>query len=628
MTLDAAFLRTWLLALASLIVVLVAPTALAQSAPSLRAAALPSDVEVGQVFAFRMTAMVAVSDRAPERPSVALPAGFVIRGGPHVMPQTQVSITGAGMQQSTGIEVTWQVEARAPGRHTIGPGSVTWQGKRFETGRVRVTVHPAGTLPRRQDPFDLFDIFGLPKMPGLPGFPDLTEPALPPADPALAMAAPSDRVVFLRAMADKQDIVLGEQLTLSVYEYVQGATPRQVEAREPAASDFLQRPLLAPDDEPGVRYAEVGSESWRVRLIRKIALFPLKTGSLVIGPMELKYQAAGLRGPAIRRSNPLRVRVSDAPEAGRPVGFRPGDVGQFSLSAEVAPTTVIQGGAVAVTVRLEGVGNFPMTLDVPRRKGVDWLDPTTREQFDVSKDDRIRGVRTFMYVVRMSDAGAVDLGTVELPFYDPWRRTYETARANLGVVNVTPSAEPATSTQEAPDRFETVAPARSQLVPAPLPHRPLSDSPLFWLSLVVGPAGVLVFGATASGVRSARDRLTTWRSSLGRHSSRALHEARRAASGGSKRDAAAAAERALHIGLEAATGLKTRGVLRDELAGELEQRGVSPAHAALAVDVLTRCEQLRFDPDADTDVAARLVDDLGALLGELPRPRGKAGAAR
>lgn len=615
-------LRVIVAMLVGLTVVAVRSGAWAQSRPSIRAAALPSDVEVGQVFVFRLTAMVSVSDQPPDKPSLSLPAGFVLRGGPRVMPQTQVSITNGQMQQSVGIEVSWQVEARAAGRHTIGPASVLWQGKRFESGRVQVNVHPPGTLPRRQDPFDLFDIFGLPKMPGgFPDFPQIEEPSLPPPDPALAMAAPLARTVFLRAEVDKTDCVLGEQVTLRVYEYVSGGAPRQVEAHEPPAVDFLQRPLLSPDDEPPVRYAEVGGEMWRVRLIRKVALFPLKVGTLTVGPMDVDYQGAGLRARTPRHTTALQVRVANTPEQGRPVGYRAGDVGQFSLSSEVTPTAVEQGGSIAVTVKLAGVGNLPLSLDVPRRKGVEWLDPTTRDKTDVTDDDRVRGERVFTYVVRMLEPGAVDLGAIELPFYNPWHHAYEVASTRLGVVHVTPSAQPVSSAPEALDRFASVGPLRRELTPAPARSRLLTDSPLFWVGLAGGPAGVLLLGAAASVWRGARARVSAWRDSLRRHAAVALREAREAAARGAVGEAAAAAERALHIGLEASCGLKSRGVLRDDLARELQSRGIQQQQALLASEILSRCERLRFEPGADAGQATKLVEDLGNLLDALPRPR-------
>lgn len=619
-------LRLVALAAVALVGLSLSAQALAQSRPSVRVAALPSDVEVGQVFIVKLTAMISGADRLPEKPELSLPPGFTLRGGPHIMPQTQVSITGAGVQQSAGIEASWQVEARAAGKKTIGPAAVTWQGKRFETGRVEVNVHPPGTLPRRQDPFDLFDIFGMPKMPGLPDLTQPEEPSLPPADPALAMTAAPDRGVFLRATVDKTDIVLGEQVTLQVYEYVQGGTPRQVEAHEPAASDFLQRPLLAPDDEPGTRYAEVGSETWRVRLIRKVALFPLKTGVLTIGPMEVSYQGPSLRSMTVRRSSPLRIRVHDAPDAGRPMGYRAGDVGQFSLSAEVSPTTVVQGGSVAVTIKLQGVGNLPMSVVVPRRKEVDWLDPSTREHFDVTSDDRVEGERVFTYVVRMLEPGKIELGTVELPFYDPWRRTYERATATLGAVTVTPSSAPVASDAELPDRFAAVAGVRSEMTAAPTAARALSDRPWFWLSLVVGPVGVLLLGAGASVGRRAKARLDSWRASPNRHTSQALRQAREALAAGAMRDAVAAAERALHIGLEAASGLKSRGVLRDQLASELVQRGVAASMAQRAVGLLGRCEDLRFDPATSEADAGKLVSDISGALDDLRKSGDRGGA--
>ena len=600
------------------------PFAFAQSQPMLRLAAQPADVETGQVFVVQLVALVQGTNKSPDQPHLHLPPGFLLRAGPQIMPQTQVSITGAGVQQSIGIQVNWQIEARAVGAQAVGPATVMWDGKRFDAGRVQVTVHPTGTLPRRQDPFDLFDLFGMPKMPAMPQLPGAWnpsgDPGLPTPEPAMAVTAPSDRAVFLRAVADKSDVVLGEQLTLSVYEYIAAGMPKQVEAREPATSDFLQRQLLAPDEDPPLRSAEVGNETWRTRLIRKVALIPLRIGTLSIGPMEVKYVGNGFRTVTNRRSNPLQVTVRNAPEQGRPISFRAGDVGSFFLTADVAPRTVDQGGSVAVTAKLEGIGNLPRTLDVPRRKGLDWLDPTTAEQLDVNGTDRLRGVRTFTYVVRLNDAGTIDLGELELNYYDPAHRRYERTAAALGKVVVKASATAASAAAPTElDRFASIAPARTQLGTPAASSAPITDHPAYWAALAAGPVSVLFAGAAASLSRRARQRFASWRSSLARHAAISLNEARAAHRNGAAGDAAAAAERALHASIESATGLRSRGVLREALMQELTTRGLPQALADRCVDLLAECELLRFDPSASITTVDSLLDGIEALNRDLTR---------
>ena len=87
---------------------------------------------------------------------------------------------------------------------------------------------------------------------------------------------------------------------------------------------------------------------------------------------------------------------------------------------------------------------------------------------------------------------------------------------------------------------------------------------------------------------------------------RALAEAK---SADDPKDAAAAVERALHLAIEAASGIKSRGVLQADLEDKLAEAGLDEQLAAQAVAVLGRCSALRFDPAPDEDAAATLGDD-------------------
>ncbi|MBW2529755.1 MAG: hypothetical protein JRI23_36600, partial [Deltaproteobacteria bacterium] len=104
---------------------------------------------------------------------------------------------------------------------------------------------------------------------------------------------------------------------------------------------------------------------------------------------------------------------------------------------------------------------------------------------------------------------------------------------------------------------------------------------------------------------------------------RALHQLKTAKSA---KQQAAAAERAVHFGVEAAVGIKSRGVLLDELPSELEQGGMDAELAAEAAAVLGLCQSLRFEPDPDGDAANDLdqrTRQLVKQLGKLADKRGQ-----
>ncbi|PIE05265.1 MAG: hypothetical protein CSA75_05665, partial [Sorangium cellulosum] len=330
-------------------------------------------------------------------------------------------------------------------------------------------------------------------------------------DPELAMTYEPSPLVFLRAMVDKKSALLGEQVTLSIYQYHCSSSIQRLEVHEPAASDFLQYPILDPTEEPASRYAEVGGSTWNVRLIRKVALFALRTGELTIDPMIVKYRGRGLPHRAERKTKRLQITVHEAPAKGRPLGFQSGDVGRFALNARVDPRNVEQGGAVSVTVKVQGSGNLPSSLTMPSAKGIEWLDPEVSANIEAVQG-KIRGERIFKYLARLTTPGKIDLGELQLPYYDPERHRYETTRAKLGQVTVRENPQ-APAKKAKYDRFAALGGPRRILTETPSKTSYLTDRWYFWLVIMASPLSVTLAAAGWTLARRTRRSVRSWRES-------------------------------------------------------------------------------------------------------------------
>ena len=86
-----------------------------------------------------------------------------------------------------------------------------------------------------------------------------------------------------------------------------------------------------------------------------------------------------------------------------------------AFAALVEPRKITAGGSIAVTARVEGTGRLPGALKLPEQAGVEWLQPTLRDE-TVTNGTSVGGTRTFNYVVRMTRPGAIDLGRLGLSF--------------------------------------------------------------------------------------------------------------------------------------------------------------------------------------------------------------------
>lgn len=601
------------------------PVAFAQAAtPELTLQVSSDVVEVGEPFSLELKALVDEGGSVPTDPAFAAPPGVATQGPPRLSSQSFTSIGRGRRVSKTGIGATWILTASRTGALTLPSPTVTWNGKRLGTKAIQVTVVPAGSRPQRSRGGGFL-------LPGGPSFPwpfgnspfaetwPGDEP--PPAPKELELATAPFDDVFLRAVLDKRDVVVGEQVTVSFYRYERDLYDVTLVHTAPLA-DFLRIPLLKDVEAEPTVVATVGGQGFRVKLLDRLALFPVRTGELHTGSLVQRLVRRGRGGEIERRSDDLTVRVGAPPKEGRPAGYRLGDVGQFTLSAEVAPRRIEQGGSVSVNVKVTGTGNLPETLVVPARLSVDWLTPEKKEHLE-GGGGKVNGYRTFGYVVRVLETGTVDLGVLELPYWDPEAKRYQVARATLGNVYVTPSTKPAplptasAAAADAPgetDPLATLPSPRAELAPFAPPSTSLVPGSLLWLFLFAPPALVGLSAVGSRALRRLGERRRTAAESAGARAEAALDEASRASGGAA---VAACLERALHLAIEDATGLRSRGILLRELPAELTRAGVREPLAESLAELLARCDAARFAPAEDAGASASFVAEVRAALHEL-----------
>lgn len=568
-------------------------------------------VEVGETLTYSQQVM-AHGGPAPSDPKPGALTGFSLHGVSSAPVHMRMNVNGA-VDEVNGLMTSWTLRAEKAGTFMLGPSQVTVGGTRRSAATVRVRVVERGKgTPRmrgggRAPAVDPFGANPLDPFKGLFDFGDddrRVEPAAPSADPKLAMEAPRSPVAFLHATVDKTRAVVGEQVTLNVYLYEDpyARQGRPGDVHEATANEFVKRSLLEDETRAvGVGTALVGGKLWNVKLVRRNALFPLKTGRLTIEPMSMTLPQARV---GLRASETLTVDVTEPPVAGRPAGYAVGDVGDMSLQATVTPRAIERDGAIGVTLELRGTGNLPGSLTVPSVPGVEWLEPQVRDKLGPLQNDRFGGTRTFSYVVRLHKEGAVDLGEVRLPYFDPDKGTYGVARATLGIVNVATGPARDAGADE-PEVILPGLPKERRVLEGPHAQTYLSERPLYWLALFGSPlACALALGAHGALGRH-RERRAAASPSPDRIAKERRAEADAACKGDDGQAAMGAVARAVEADVLVRTGVNLRGAASDTVKSELEDSGVDAETAASILALLRTCEDARFSPDGVGIEAAR-----------------------
>jgi hypothetical protein len=601
----------------------------ARAQVSIQASPSASQVEVGQPFRVELTATSESQDQ-PSNPRLPVPPGVTV-SSPSVGTRTQVTLGMGGMRQTVSTTASWELVASRVGKLQLGPPSVEAGGRRYAGNPIAVEVVPQGTLPpprrrsNRFDPFGMWDPFGggSPFPPGMFGQDEpLVPDALPPVPDEYKVEQAPDPLLFLRAVVNPKRAVVGEQVTLRIYVYSSRGPLRGVNPKEPTRPDFLSIDLDDPSSAEDWLRVPVGDTVFYAAKIYDYALFPVRSGTLPIGPMTLTVNdSRRSRAPLVRSSRPIDLEVEEPPLAGRPPGYRVGDVGELALEAEVSPEKLVAGDAVSVVAKLSGTGNIPNSLLIPAKRGIDWLDPTVQSAVE-AKRGVVGGSRSFSYVVKLKEPGTVDLGELTLPYYDPKRRAYAVARAPLGSVEVTKNPQAVAKAVPSSGPVGAAAPeARKALGGYQRPSSPFTDDARFWWLLFGAPLAVALGGAGLELSQRLKRLRAAARSGPERLAQDALRAAEEAARGTQVAATAAQVERAIFLAIEGATGIRGRGLLRGELATALADAGLSEQTRARALELLDACESARFTGKSGDYPPRELLQKARGTVNEFARRR-------
>jgi hypothetical protein len=457
------------------------------------------------------------------------------------------------------------------------------------------------------------------------------EPFADPEDPLAEPEVPrSEADLFLRASLDRNDVYVGEQVTLSLHIFSRVDLSSVDAVTMPKLGGFWSEDVESPT-QLAAEQRIVNGVPYRAYLLRRRALFPVKAGTLSISPAEADITTGFLfAGHRVHRvSNPLAVRVRPLPP-GAPPGFVSAHVGRWQLTLEVEPTQVELGQPVTARVVVEGVGNVknvtPPRIEAPASLKV--FDPTVTDRLTPSRS-RVHGRRVHEYLLMPQATGTFRLPELAFPYFDPVSGRYTVARA--GPVELTVSAgavaggaAPAGGAPAGPAGTE--APKNVLAAPGlrPLRHQahflapsaPPWSQPWF-LAALVAPLGLWAVVALVGGVRG---RLAA--PSEGMLQRRRTREARRRLAAAERLQGEGSApafygevEKALLHFLEARLRGPVGGLTRAALEQRMAEAGVAVERRRRVLGVLEACDHGRYAPGGVEPAArGRVLDDAAAAM--------------
>ena len=345
--------------------------------------------------------------------------GLRIISGPNQSTNMQI-ING---KVSASLTYTYILQTLKLGKYTIGAASLEYKGKVYRTQPVDLNVVKSGS--------------GKQNVGGV-------------SNEELA------KNVFILAIPNKKTVYRGEQVTVEYKLYTKTNISSPQISKLPQYNGFWAEELNMSNN---IRFniEMYKGQRYRVASIKKVALFPTKSGSLKVTPFELNVPVIIKKRKSSRdifdsffndsffgrtetvdylaKSNQISIKVKPLPKSGVPKSFD-GNVGRFNLQASIDKKQVKMNEALTIKVSLSGVGNIGL-LKLPQLiipTGFEKYDPKTKD--NISKKNIITGAKTAEYVIIPRIPGKKQIPAIEFSYFDPKLKKYIEKKAGPFEINV------------------------------------------------------------------------------------------------------------------------------------------------------------------------------------------------
>lgn len=354
-------------------------------------------------------------------------SGFDILMGPSRSMQSSFQMINGRTTQSSSVTFTYILNATKAGTYTIGPASVTVNGKKHQSNSLRIQVLPPDKT-RSNSSSNSGSNSGGGRMHTQDAGSQITG-----KDLFIAVTASKKRVY-------EQEAIL---LTYKVYSLV---SLSQLMGDMPDLDGFHTQEIPLPQQK-SLKMEHYNGRNYGTVLWRQYVLFPQRSGKLTIP--SIKFQAVVVQqnrnidpfdaffggGSAMTEvqktivAPALTIQVDPLPEP-RPANFS-GAVGQFTLKSSLTPKEVKTNDALTLRLAVSGTGNMKLmkapVVNFP--KDFESYDAKTTDNTKIGREGAT-GEMIFDYLAVPRHSGKYTVPSVEFCYFDPAAKQYKTLKSD------------------------------------------------------------------------------------------------------------------------------------------------------------------------------------------------------
>jgi hypothetical protein len=368
--------------------------------------------------------------------------GFDILTGPYTSTSSSISAVNGRTTMSISNTFTYILRASREGTFDIPAATVTVDNKQYKSNTVTIKVVKGQANTQGAAPGGSGGAAG--KSQGSAGE---------------VNAGSND--VFIKTVVDNSNPLQGEGITLT-YKIFFKVPISQPSITKPSSYDGFWSHPVKDNGKLGQYNQTIDGETYHVADLLKVALFPLKSGRLVIDPYELECVAQYKRQTKTRtgdpffddffnnsffnesyanveknlKSNSLVINVRPLPTAEKPVDFS-GAVGTFTFKSDLDKTQTKTNDPINLKCTISGTGNIQLIdkLNTSFPPDFETYDPKITTNVNATGTG-VSGSQTFEYLIIPRKAGKFTIKPIPFSYFDLEKKRYVTLTSPEYTINV------------------------------------------------------------------------------------------------------------------------------------------------------------------------------------------------
>lgn len=400
--------------------------AMAAADISLNAVAEPDHIQPGDVFKLTITVEGKGLKSLPEAMLPQLKAFEIVSKSS----SQQMSMVNLALKM-TNI-TTYIVRAPRTGKFEVPSVSAEYQGKKYQTEPITITVDPSAPKSTVQAAPQMMGMGGMGGM-----FPDLDKFF----NPDVLMQGRPQQLgrddILVDMSVDKKDVVPFQQVMATFSFYRSVDLWDQPTYQKPEFKGFWMEEMPFPGGQKELTTREqLNGRSYTVTRIR-YALFPLTSGKHTIDPVTIIAAVDPWTGGKRYPTKPVQVDVHPFPEKNKPRNFM-NMVGSFAVTAMAEPNKIAVNETLTLRVIVEGDGYLKQVGPPPKPniEGFEVFDAKVTDTVDKTQS-KVVSKKVIEYPMVAKVEGRKALPPFEFSWYDPLLKDYVRHATESVVILVT-----------------------------------------------------------------------------------------------------------------------------------------------------------------------------------------------